>query len=124
MAIGLIIALSAVMYGYSLKEITSVPIDTMVEKYEITINDFVAHSILIGILPVGAVVGSVLTKITIAQRRRRTGIYIFTVVNVIGIVLANVGNFPLFIVGRFIEGISIGFYSAIGPIYLREIAPK
>jgi MFS family permease len=46
------------------------------------------------------------------------------VVNCGAIALINITNFTSLIIGRFLEGICIGYYSAIAPIYLREIAPK
>lgn len=50
--------------------------------------------------------------------------YIFTVVICLGVGLVNINLFPAVTAGRFIEGISIGFFSAVAPIYMREIAPK
>ena len=52
------------------------------------------------------------------------GIYVFTIVNVGAIILVNITNFYALLIGRMIEGICVGFYSAIAPMYLREIAPK
>jgi len=46
------------------------------------------------------------------------------VVNFAAILLVNITNFPVLVAGRFIEGICIGHYSAIAPIYCKEIAPK
>ena len=48
----------------------------------------------------------------------------FALVNCGAIGIVNVNNFGALIAGRFLEGICVGFYSAIAPIYLREIAPK
>jgi SP family galactose:H+ symporter-like MFS transporter len=112
------------MYGYSLKEFTSVPINTIMVNYGITLSPSTAQSILIGILPFGSVFGACFTTILINKCRRLSGIYIFAFVNVGAIVLVNITTFMTLIAGRFIEGICVGFYSAIAPIYLREIAPK
>lgn len=122
--IGLIISLSALMFGYSLKEITSVPISVIITEYDITISKFAAQSILIGILPIGAILGVVITKFLITRYRRLTGIYIFTFVNIGAMVLVNITTFGTLIAGRFIEGICVGYYTTIAPIYLKEIAPK
>ena len=122
--IGLIISLSAVMFGYSIKEITSIPIDDLVRIYGITIDKFIAQSMLIGILPISAILGAVITRVLIKHFRRLSGIYVFTIVNVGAIVLVNITTFYTLMLGRGLEGVCIGFYSAIAPIYLKEIAPK
>lgn len=79
---------------------------------------------LIGILPLAAVIGAIITKVLMKRFRRLSGIYIFTLVNVIAIVLVNINLFLTLCLGRLLEGVCIGFYSAIAPIYLREIAPR
>ena len=48
----------------------------------------------------------------------------FALVNCGAIGIVNINSFGALIAGRFLEGICVGFYSAIAPIYLREIAPK
>jgi len=100
--LGLIIALSAINLGYSMKEITSVPIDTLIQNYNITISSFSAQSILIGIMPIGAIVGVLITVQIMKCIRRVTGIYIFTLVNIGGIVLININIFGTLVAGRFI----------------------
>ena len=92
--------------------------------YNIGFNKFLAQSILIGVLPFAAIIGALIMRLMIKGFRRVTGIYIFTFVNVGAIVLVNVNTFYTLLIGRFIEGICIGYYSAIAPVYLREIAPK
>jgi len=81
-----------------------------------------AQSILIGILPIGAILGVFITKFMLLHTRRLTGIYVFAFVNVGAIILVNVTTFGTLIAGRFIEGICIGFYTTIAPIYLKEIS--
>ena len=70
-------------------------------------------------MPVGAVLGVLITAQLIKKTRRVTGIYIFTLVNCFAAVLININEFPSLIMGRFVEGICIGFYAGIAPIYLR-----
>lgn len=82
-------------------------------------NEDVALTILIGILPLAAVIGAVITKVMMKRFRRLSGIYVFTFVNCGAVGLININMFVTLIVGRFLEGICIGFYSAIAPIYLR-----
>lgn len=94
------------------------------EEYGITISKSAAQSVLIGVLPIGAILGVVITKFLITRYRRLTGIYIFTIVNVGAIIMVNITVFGILVAGRFIEGICIGYYTTIAPIYLKEIAPK
>ena len=123
-AIGLIISLSAVMFGYSVKEITSVDIDTLVTEYNISFDKFIAQSILIGILPIASIFGAIITRVLLKKFKRLSGIYVFTLINCAAIGIVNINNFGAIIAGRFLEGVCVGFYSAIAPIYLKEIAPK
>jgi len=116
--------MSALIFGYSIKEITSVPIETLVIVYNISLDKFVAQAILIGILPLTAIIGAVITRIFLKKLKRLSGIYIFALINVGAIVLVNINMFYILIIGRAIEGVCVGFYAAIAPIYLKEIAPK
>ena len=98
------------------------PIDTLIREYGITLEKSAAQSILIGILPIGAILGVFITKFMLVRTRRLTGIYLFALVNVGAVALVNVTTFGALIAGRFIEGICIGFYTTIAPIYLKEIS--
>lgn len=112
------------MFGYSIKEITSVSIERLVVIYNINMDKFIAQSILIGILPFASIVGAIIMRGIIKKTRRLSGIYVFTFINVGAIVLVNITTFYTLLLGRLIEGVCIGFYSAIAPVYLREMAPK
>lgn len=87
-------------------------------------GSFEARSLLIGILPAGSVLGVLISVRLIHHFRRLTGIYIFTIINIIAVVLINQLYLSTLVLGRFIEGICIGFYAYIAPAYLKEIAPK
>jgi hypothetical protein len=90
--IGLIITLSAIALGYSVKEITSIPIAKIILEYDIKIAKSAAQSILIGILPIGAIFGVIITKFMLKSTRRLFGMYLFAIVNVGAIVLVNITN--------------------------------
>lgn len=90
------------MFGYSIKEITSVPIEDLVIVYNISLDKFVAQSILIGILPFAAILGAIITRVLIRRFRRLSGIYVFTIVNVAAIGLVNINLFYTLLIGRFI----------------------
>ena len=42
---------------------------------------------------------------------------------IIGVVFTLIGDYNMFAIGRFIEGICVGYYSFLTPLYLREISP-
>jgi len=80
-----------------------VPIKKIVQEYDITSMDsFSAQSLLIGILPIGAIIGAVITKFMIKRYRRLSGMYIFTLINIGAIVLVNITTFGTLIAGRLI----------------------
>ena len=102
-----------------MKAITSVPIATIVQNYNVTISSSVALSILIAVLPFGSVFGVLISVQLMKRFRRVTGRYIFSFINVGAAVLININTFPTLIIGRFIEGICIGIYASVAPIFLR-----
>jgi len=80
-----------------------VPIKKIVQEYDITSMDsFSAQSLLIGILPIGAIIGAIITNLMIKRYRRLSGMYIFTLINIGAIVMVNITTFGTLIAGRFI----------------------
>lgn len=98
--IGFIISLSALMHGYSIKEITSVPIKTILAEYSITLDSFSTQSILIGVIPLGSVFGSIITHFILKKYRRLSSLYIFTFFSVLAIILVNITTFATLVIGR------------------------
>ena len=79
------------------------PIKKIVQEYDITSMDsFSAQSLLIGILPIGAIIGAIITNLMIKRYRRLSGMYIFTLINIGAIVMVNITTFGTLIAGRFI----------------------
>ena len=100
--IGLIISLSALMFGYSIKEITSVDIEVLVVVYSISMDKFIAQAILIAILPLASILGAIITRALLKRFKRLSGIYVFTVVNCLAIALVNINTFYTLLLGRFL----------------------
>jgi predicted MFS family arabinose efflux permease len=90
------------IFGYGLKEITSVTIAQIVKEYNISISKSSAQSILIGIMPLGCIFGAILTKFLMQKFRRLSPIKFFAMINIGAIVLVNINNFTTLIIGRFI----------------------
>ena len=123
-AIGLIASLSTIMYGYSLKEITSIPSDTIATNYEVHMNVNLLQGLLIGIMPFGALFGSLIARACLDQITRLRGIHAALPVLCLSILIVQISNPITLFVGRFMEGMCIGYYVYIAPIYLNEITPK
>lgn len=100
------------------------PIATTIGVYRIELSKSLTTSITIGIVPIAAFFGAIVAHFALKCMNRRTGFYIAAVINLIAIILVNITYFSLLIVGRWIEGMCVGFYVAVAPIYLREVAPK
>jgi predicted MFS family arabinose efflux permease len=124
LSIALAASLSAIMFGYSLKEITSIPLDTIVANYGIIMNRNLLQGLLIAIMPFGGLFGSLLAKSCLRQITRIRGMHIALPVLVLSILIVQVTTPATLFLGRFLEGVCVGYYVSIAPIYLKEITPK
>lgn len=121
---GFVVSLSAVMFGYGLTEISTIPIHILIEKYDIPIKPSVAQALLIGIMPFGGIFGAILFTFVLEHLRRRTAIFFIAFWMMVSIVLVEIRTVETLFIGRFLEGVCIGLYVSIGPIYLREIVAR
>ncbi|KAI9750032.1 MAG: hypothetical protein M4579_006626 [Chaenotheca gracillima] len=75
-------------------------------------------------MPGGSFIGALCSGVLSDRLGRKTSIQIGTVIWCIGsIVVCASQNIPMLIVGRFINGLSVGICSAQVPVYLSELAP-
>jgi predicted MFS family arabinose efflux permease len=116
---GLIVSMSAVVFGYGLTEISTIPILTLTNEYDIKMKASVAQGLLIGIMPAGGTVGALLNKLVLMHLRRRSSIFMICILMTISMGIIQIPISYCLFIGRFIEGIAIGFYVSIGAIYLR-----
>lgn len=107
------------MFGYSLKEITSIPIDTIAANYGMTIDYHLLQGLLIAIMPFGGLFGSLIAKSMLKSITRLKGMHMTLPVLVISILIVQITTPLTLFVGRFIEGMCIGYYVSIAPIYLK-----
>lgn len=121
---GLVICISGVMFGYGLTEISTIPIKILTKEYHITIRSSLAQAILIGIMPFGGIFGALSFNLLLKWFRRRTSIFFISVWMVISTILMEINTEYTIFIGRFLEGVCIGLYVSVGPIYLREIVAK
>jgi predicted MFS family arabinose efflux permease len=107
------------MFGYSLKEITSIPLDTISSNYGVSIEHNLLQGLLIAIMPFGGLFGSLLAKTYLKSITRLMGMHIALPVLAISIFIVQITTPVTLFVGRFLEGICIGYYVSIAPIYLK-----
>ena len=101
-------------------------INTLVETFGIKIDVGVANGILVGIMPVGGIVGCFLNQFLLAWFSRkylspshRNIHYIMCVVNVISSTLEQITTPYTITVGRFLLGICCGVYTAVAAQYIK-----
>jgi len=118
-AIALSVSLSAVMFGYSLKEITSIPIQVIIDNYEIEVDENLLQGLLIAIMPFGGLFGSLAAKLWIKSITRRQGMNLALPFLITSITLVQFTTAATLFIGRFLEGMCVGYYVSIAPIYLK-----
>jgi len=115
------VALSGLVYGYLTGSLnTAFRIIKKVNEWE---NNDVLESIAVAMSFIGGILGCLTAGLVVAIGRRNL-ILLMNLVQSIGIGMTLIGNYWLFIIGRFIQGIGCGHYSTVIPLYLREISPK
>ena len=93
------------------------------EIFAITLGPDTAKGILTGCIPIGAGVGALLgTKLIHVFSRRKFVLLINVVAIVVGCLLY-INNFILLLILRIIQGICVGMYTSIIPLYTTEISP-
>lgn len=98
---GLVISLSALMYGYSMKEITSVPIEEIAKHYNFSMNHMILQGLLIGIMPFGAIFGSIVAFFLNTRVKRITGLHLSTAIIIIAIGIVQITSPIALFLGRF-----------------------
>jgi predicted MFS family arabinose efflux permease len=99
---GFVISMCAIMFGYGLTEISTIPIQTLVDKYHIPMAPSLAQGLLIGIMPFGGIFGAILFKYLLASLRRRTSIFFISIWMMVSIVLVEITTVETLFLGRFL----------------------
>ena len=82
------------------------------------------QGMLIGILPFGGLFGSLIARLFLKSISRIKGMHCAFLLLVISLIIVQITTPLSLLIGRFMEGICIGYYVSIAPIYLKEISPK
>jgi len=78
-----------------------------------------AQGILIGIMPLGGVLGALLFKFVLKHFSRKHSFYFMAIWMMLSIGLVQITTAETIFIGRFLEGVAAGLYVSVGPIYLR-----
>lgn len=90
------------MFGYSLKEITSIPLDTIVANYDINMDPNLLQGLLIAIMPFGGLFGSLLAKSFLRQITRIKGMHIALPILILSILIVQITTPVTLFLGRFL----------------------
>jgi predicted MFS family arabinose efflux permease len=77
------------------------------------------QGLLIGIMPFGGLFGSLTANYFTKKVTRRTGMNFMLPILILSIVLVQITKPLTLFLGRFFEGLSVGYYVSIAPIYLK-----
>lgn len=91
--------------------------------FSITLGTDVAKGLLLGCLPIGAGIGSLAGTKLIHVFSRRKLILLINLVAIIAGCLLYINNFVLLLILRIIQGICVGLYTSVVPLYTTEISP-
>lgn len=76
-----------------------------------------------GCIPVGAAVGAVFSFIYIKKVSPKTAFLITNAISILAIATIQIKTLYTLLAGRIIQGICVGLYSTITPIYINQMLP-
>lgn len=77
-----------------------------------------------GCVPVGAGVGAIFSSILLKKFSLKSVFLITNIVSVIAISTIQVKTLYTLLAGRIIQGVCVGLYSAITPLYINQMLPQ
>ena len=87
--------------------------------FQIGTTPGLATGLLVGVMPIGGVLGSIITPFFVKFYTRRRVHYIICGLNIISMALVQIENFPSVLAGRFLLGVCGSVYTMIAPQYTR-----
>jgi len=98
----LIICLSAVNFGYALTAVSVVDLSQLMTEYSISISTPETNSLLIGMMPIGGIVGAAFNQLFLKFFNRKHSLYIMLIILWAGLAMILVHNMYTIIIGRFV----------------------
>jgi len=102
MFVGIIISISGLNFGYALSACSVINLPQVMTIYGITLTQAVTHSLLIGLVPAGGILGAICNQIFVKYINRKYSIIIVASILWLGIALVLIHNPYTIFVGRFI----------------------
>lgn len=81
-------------------------------------------SLIASIIGLGAALGALISGLMVNNLGRRKTLFLSDLFMIVGVFCTIIENFEFLLIGRLIEGITIGIYSVATPIYTLEMCPK
>jgi MFS family permease len=85
-------------------------------------NEDLFNSLVSGLIPFGAIFGSIMIN-PLASKGRRLAMMVTNLVLVLGVCITLIFDMYALIIGRLIIGLWVGAYVTVCPLYISEIAP-
>jgi sugar porter (SP) family MFS transporter len=115
-----VVALASFLFGFN-TAIISGALLYITDEFHLTL---LKQGILVSSIILGAIMGSFTGGSLADILGRKTSLFITALIFLIGTTFIYFTNeFSLIVVGRFIQGIGVGFASLLAPLYLSEISP-
>ena len=114
-----VLSISSLIFGYSLTEISTIPMTDLQGPFNINFDLLKAQGYLTGTMPVGGIFGGFANGIILKLFSRRNAHFVVAIVCIIGTIFTEIPNLPCLFIGRFIIGIACGVYTAIAPVYIK-----
>ena len=92
------------------------------DKYVIGNHD-IFNSVVSVIVPLAAVLGSILAN-PLAKRGRRLAMIMIAIAGITGSWITLIFDMTALLAGRFILGLWVGAYTTVSPLYMSEFAPR
>ena len=92
------------------------------DKYVIGNHD-IFNSVVSVIIPLAAILGSILAN-PLASKGRRFAMIVIATAGIIGSCITMIFDMTALLAGRFILGLCVGAYTTVSPLYMSEFAPR
>jgi MFS family permease len=117
------ISLSFFYLGYTNIYYSTIPPETISRLYHIDTDVATAEGVLNGVVSIGGLIGCLLSSFIIRNFSRRNCLLVLDGCSLVFGFLIFIPNLYAFVIFRIGQGLCVGAFSSIAPLYLKEITP-